>query len=518
MFFNELIKSLSLPIGWSTYIDGQILILYKPVYKINQLVIEKQIVISDDVSVNFYVYNVLIEPGSLGLIPLTYPINTKNLSEVIGSFNYKQVCQGGPMAINFPGISITTAKNNNGIWRHKECSLLLNKKKRCLKCDYLFPIFKKYKKRSMLINSKRIGPTLTPTRRRFLNNTLNNKKNIKKSNSRLRITIGKLNSLLADVQNKTATLTDSALNTLFTSNNLSNSQKTIITEIITSSKAVKPNNRRYSEDWILLCILLKIRSSSTYLFLKEQEILPLPCTRTIRMYLSLINTQCGFYEKFFLLFKKKVAMLKKEEKHGVLVFDEIFLRESLQVNSQTLTYSGLENFGGEIESSGLKANHGLVFLFQSLGANFTQPIAVFASNGPVKGLVLAQLVIKAICLLEKSGVIVNGVVSDGATTNRKLWSELGVTGEKGNIKNTFKHPLNNKRNIYMISDAPHLIKNIRNRLFNKKGLRESADSNYIRWSHYEEVHKNDLERDSIAPSRVCPKITHRHLAPDSFNF
>lgn len=78
-------------------------------------------------------------------------------------------------------------------------------------------------------------------------------------------------------------------------------------------------------------------------------------------------------------------MLSKEQKHGMLVFDEIFLRESLQVNSQTLTYSGLENFGGEIENSGLKANHGLVFLFQSLAANFTQPIAVFAANGPVKG-------------------------------------------------------------------------------------------------------------------------------------
>lgn len=56
-------------------------------------------------------------------------------------------------------------------------------------------------------------------------------------------------------------------------------------------------------------------------------------------------------------------MLKKEEKHGVLVFDEIFLRESLQVNSQTLPYSGLENVGEEIESSALKANHGLVFSF-----------------------------------------------------------------------------------------------------------------------------------------------------------
>jgi len=32
-----------------------------------------------------------------------------------------------------------------------------------------------------------------------------------------------------------------------------------------------------------------------------------------------------------------------------------------------------------------------------------------------------------------------------------------------------------------------------------------------------EVHKNDLKRDCIAPLRVCPKITHRHLTPDSFS-
>lgn len=48
-------------------------------------------------------------------------------------------------------------------------------------------------------------------------------------------------------------------------------------------------------------------------------------------------------------------------------------------------------------------------------------------------------------------------------------------------------------------------------------LQESPDSNYIRWSHYVEVHKNDLERDSFDPLRVCPKITHRHLSPDSFS-
>lgn len=83
-------------------------------------------------------------------------------------------------------------------------------------------------------------------------------------------------------------------------------------------------------------------------------------------------------------------MLSEKQKHGVLAFDEIMLRESLGVNSNTLTYSGLENLGNDLSSNQtgieMKANHGLVFVFQSLGANFCQPIGVFAAKGSVKGI------------------------------------------------------------------------------------------------------------------------------------
>jgi len=68
--------------------------------------------------------------------------------------------------------------------------------------------------------------------------------------------------------------------------------------------------------------------------------------------------------------------------------DKIFLRESISISSRTLTYTGLEDCGDEIESkqeSNLKANHGLVFMWQSLGENVAQPVAVFASHGPIKG-------------------------------------------------------------------------------------------------------------------------------------
>jgi len=75
----------------------------------------------------------------------------------------------------------------------------------------------------------------------------------------------------------------------------------------------------------------------------------------------------------------------------MLLFDEIMLRESISVNSSTLTYSGLENLGKEFSQNPSlcsKANHGLVFMFQSLSSNFCQPIGVFASKGNVSGIVL----------------------------------------------------------------------------------------------------------------------------------
>ena len=42
---------------------------------------------------------------------------------------------------------------------------------------------------------------------------------------------------------------------------------------------------------------------------------------------------------------------------------------------------------------------------------------------------------KAIVLLENAGANVHGVVSDGAQTNRKAWTILGIDGGKGSTKN-----------------------------------------------------------------------------------
>jgi len=76
---------------------------------------------------------------------------------------------------------------------------------------------------------------------------------------RLRTIIGKLNFDLEKVQQKTKILSDASINEIMSSTNLSAPQSVLIQEIIKTSKNPNKKNRRYSEDWILLCILLKIR-------------------------------------------------------------------------------------------------------------------------------------------------------------------------------------------------------------------------------------------------------------------
>lgn len=73
--------------------------------------------------------------------------------------------------------------------------------------------------------------------------------------------------------------------------------------------------------------------------------------------------------------------------------------------------------------------------------------------------------------MEKVGVKILGLTSDGASTNRTMWTTLGINSKMENFNNSFRNPFDSKRKVYVFSDAPHLLKTVRNRLHNKKILR-----------------------------------------------
>jgi len=49
------------------------------------------------------------------------------------------------------------------------------------------------------------------------------------------------------------------------------------------------------------------------------------------------------------------------------------------------------------------------------------------------------------------------------------------------------------------------------------GFQESPETPYIRWSHYIDVYESGIKRNSNSLTKVCPKITLRHLHVDGFS-
>lgn len=78
------------------------------------------------------------------------------------------------------------------------------------------------------------------------------------------------------------------------------------------------------------------------------------------------------------------------------------------------------------------------------------------------GIDLVKIVVKAILLLENIGIQILGITSDGASTNRTMWNILGIVTKANELNNSFENPFDNKRKVFVFSDAPHLLKTVSN--------------------------------------------------------
>ncbi|KAH9367508.1 hypothetical protein HPB48_009062 [Haemaphysalis longicornis] len=225
----------------------------------------------------------------------------------------------------------------------------------------------------------------------------------------------------------------------------------------------------------------------------------------------MVCVKCRFDSRFFTTFKNKLAGKETFQKHGILIFDEIHVRKEMRVNVTTMSYTGHADFGGEVEVPEQLADHGLVFTFRPFGDNYSQPVAVFASHGPTKGTVLAQLIVKAILHLEDDGAYVDAIVCDGAAINRSMWTQFSETGALYGTQNSFTSPACEDRRVFVFSDAPHLMKCMRNRLMKKNVF--CVNGTRVFWSHYDKLYVVDTKNECCL--RVCPKFSFSHLNPSN---
>ncbi|KAH9375638.1 hypothetical protein HPB48_019782 [Haemaphysalis longicornis] len=124
---------------------------------------------------------------------------------------------------------------------------------------------------------------------------------------------------------------------------IQSAQLLLISEYVTAAECTAHRNRRCTYDWLLLC-LLHICTSSTWSFLRNDEILPLPSITTMRKYIRMRGLPCGLDKLFLTVLVTKTATKSPLEQREMLLLDEVQSMQELAVHSKSKMNSGLVDY------------------------------------------------------------------------------------------------------------------------------------------------------------------------------
>ena len=223
------------------------------------------------------------------------------------------------------------------------------------------------------------------------------------------------------------------------------------------------------------CLYLHHKSSGCYSTLRNTGVLTLPSERTLRDYKHSSPSMVGFSKELDLELYEAVSQQRPQHlaKYVGLVLDEMYVKEGLFFNKHTGELIGYADLG---EINNLLSDYEqklttsdtnprplgkcmLMFMIREQFTSLKFPYVQFPAAN-TKGSDIFPLVRQAIKHLTRIGLFVTTITCDGASDNRRMFAIF-------NSKETLSYKTINvfcteRREIFFISDPPHLLKTIRN--------------------------------------------------------
>ena len=232
------------------------------------------------------------------------------------------------------------------------------------------------------------------------------------------------------------------------------------------------------------CLSIKLRSPSTYEAMCKSGLLKLPSQRTLRDYTHVIKPSSGFSDEVdeMLMKEGRINEIEEWQKHVVLIFDEMHIKEDLVFDKTTGELKGFIRLGNindhllNLESALSDdcasqmpplANSMLTFMVRGIFIDLHFPYAQFPCKN-LTGDLLYPLVWEAVQRLESCGFKVLATICDGASSNRHFIHMHG--NYKSSLVYKTVNPYSNDTNcdLYFMIDVPHLMKTARNCWSNPK--------------------------------------------------
>lgn len=286
--FQKNVNSIVLPDGWSRHdISGKLIMFSYYIIKSENLlnneipipILFKRLCIGINLNFKCFVMGKEINSNIFGSTKLSC---NNDLEAILRTFDNTNICKG--YKLKEPLLHTkTTFIDLMGNIRHIMCPLIIDLNNDCKFCNKAIrTIMRKRLRFTKTKISQRIHISLSPDKQILVQQLRKKHKLTQQQKYRLETLNKKLKTDLFDLQDKMAKLSSRSLEEVLSKNMIPSNQRIALHELLAASQVCNPKGRRYSENWILLCLLFHIRSPCGYNFMRSNDILPLPCVRTIR--------------------------------------------------------------------------------------------------------------------------------------------------------------------------------------------------------------------------------------------
>ncbi|KAL3182393.1 hypothetical protein MRX96_034667 [Rhipicephalus microplus] len=238
---------------------------------------------------------------------------------------------------------------------------------------------------------------------------------------------------------------------------------------------------KYPPELRAFALTLHFYSPAAYEYVRSKFNEALPSQRTLRGWYKSIQGAPGFTAEAF-AFLEKFAEARDEPFYCALIVDDMAIRKHVELVGDKVV--GYVDFGTGLDDDGLpEAANACVFMIVGINVRFKMPVGYFLIDS-LTGAERAELAKQCIEKLASVKAEVVSLTFDGASSNftmaRCLGAQLRVDCEQ--ISSSFVNPADDAKNVYIILDACHMIKLVRNSLANLSYIVD-AEGKHIKWAY-----------------------------------
>lgn len=268
---------------------------------------------------------------------------------------------------------------------------------------------------------------------------------------------------------------------------------------------MKVRPTQYNETIRIFSLTLHSLSPRAYNYVRQKFNKNLPHTSTIRKWYSKSssNGEPGISEESLNALRNLAA---EDEIYVTLSFDEMNIRRNIQWSDTQKKFLGHITYGSIPHNAQYLpvANYAIVFMVNGVNNSFNIPVAFHFINC-LQAYEKAALLILVLRAVSETGVKVLVVLFDGLQSNFTVCRLLGSSFDiDGDFAPYLLNPFDGEK-VFIILDAPHMIKLIRNCIGTLKTLYVS-NGKTSEWKFFEMLEDLRAKCDI-----VTHKITKQHI-------